>query len=263
MTRAMADQPDTSRAAAGEREAPRAAMVAAVEGRISPARRFRWLGGAALVAMVTAQVIGFLISPAEQGMGHLQKILYVHVPAAWMALLACAVVFVFSLLYLWRKNEQHDLLAASAAEVAVVLTALFLALGSLWGRWTWGVWWTWDARLASSAVLLVILAGYLALRAFTDDVERRARWSAAVGILGFMNAGIVYMSVRWWRTLHQPPSSPETLFPGYTLSLRLNAIAFLILLIYLVARRYEAARLERRAEAQLEEIALARGGTHV
>lgn len=219
-------------------------------------RRFRRLGVTALVAMVTTQAIGLAISPAEQGMGHLQKILYVHVPAAWMALLAYGVVFVFSILYLWRRNERHDLLAASAAEVGLVLNALFLALGSLWGRQTWGVWWVWDARLTFSAVLFVIFVGYLALRAFTDDVEQRARWSAAVGILGFINAYIVYMSVRWWRTLHQPPSSPDTLDPTYWLSLDLNAIAFLVVLTYLLARRYQTAKLERQAEVELEEMAL-------
>jgi heme exporter protein C len=89
----------------------------------------------------------------------------------------------------------------------VVLTGLTLALGSIWGRPTWGVWWTWDPRLTSTAILFMIYAGYLALRGFTDEPERRARWSAAIGILAFLNVPIVYMSVRWWRTLHQIQSS--------------------------------------------------------
>src|SRR5687767_6794108 len=129
-----------------------------------------WL---APLAVVGAQAFGVLTSPPDRDMGHLQKIMYVHVPAAWCALLACAFVFIASAQYLWTRNERHDLLAASSAEVGAVFTALTLMLGSIWGRPTWGVWWTWDARLTSTAVLLLIFAGYLALRAMTDDPDRR------------------------------------------------------------------------------------------
>jgi heme exporter protein C len=191
-------------------------------------------------------------------MGHLQKIMYVHVPAAWNAFLAFVVVFGGSILYLWKREERWDLLAAAAAEVAAVLTALTIALGSIWGRPTWGVWWTWDPRLTSTAILLVIIVGYLALRSFVDEPERRARWSAAVGILGALNVPIVYMSVRWWRTLHQPQSSPSTVDPAYAWGLRLNAIAFLLLMIWLVRARYRAATLERMRERADEREALGR-----
>jgi heme exporter protein C len=123
------------------------------------------------------------------------------------------------------------------------------------------VWWTWDARLTSTAVLLVIIVGYLALRAFTDDPERRARWSATVGILGALNVPIVYMSVRWWRTLHQVQSSPSTVDSSYAWGLRLNAIAFLLALIWLVAQRHRAATLEQLVEREEEDRALGDGGT--
>jgi hypothetical protein len=128
-----------------------------------------------------------------------------------------------------------------------------LALGSIWGRPTWGIWWTWDPRLTTTAILLLIYVGYLALRAFTEDEDRRARWSAAVGILGFLNVPIVYMSVRWWRTIHQVQSTPDTVDPNYVLSLRLNAFAFLFLFIFFVGMRYYIARLERARAAHLEE----------
>jgi heme exporter protein C len=212
--------------------------------------------------LLAAQAYAFSISPPDRDMGHLQKIMYVHVPAAWNAFIAFFIVFVASIAYLWKKNERHDLLAASAAEVGAVLTALTLILGSIWGRPTWGVWWTWDPRLTSTAVLLLIFVGYLSLRAFTEDHERRARWSAAVGILGALNVPIVYMSVRWWRTLHQVQSSPATVDPEYTWGLRLNAIAFLIVLIYFVRTRYNAARVERAAEQRLDAAALSGGGTN-
>ena len=141
-------------------------------------------------------------------MGHLQKIMYVHVPAAWMTFISFFVVLVFSVRYLWKRRENDDLLAASAAEVGATFTGLTLVLGMIWGRPAWGVWWMWDARLTSTLVLFLIFVGYLALRAFVDDADQRARWSAAVGAIGALNVPIVYMSVKWWRTLHQPPSSP-------------------------------------------------------
>ncbi|HEX7118751.1 MAG TPA: cytochrome c biogenesis protein CcsA [Longimicrobiales bacterium] len=221
------------------------------------------LGWIALLSLVGAQVFGFVVSRPERDMGHLQKILYVHVPVAWTMMLAFATVFVASLLYLWRHDERYDLAAAATAEVGVVLTALTLALGAIWARPTWGVWWTWDPRLTTSAILLVVYAGYLALRSYTEDAERRARWSAAVGILGFLNVLIVYQSVRWWRSIHQVQSSPSTVDPTYAWALRLNAIAFLLVLAYLAGRRYHAARLERAVEARIEEATLEEGGVHV
>jgi heme exporter protein C len=217
---------------------------------------------AVLAAVVAAQAFSVLTSPPDRDMGDLQKIMYVHVPAAWNAFLAFAVVFVGSILYLWKRDERWDLLAAAAAEVAAVLTALTIALGSIWGRPTWGVWWTWDPRLTSTAILLVIIVGYLALRSFVEEPERRARWSAAVGILGALNVPIVYMSVRWWRTLHQPQSSPSTVDPAYAWGLRLNAIAFLLVMIWLVRARYRAARLERVSELAAEREALGAGVEH-
>jgi heme exporter protein C len=226
----------------------------------------RWLvplSAAAIMFLVFAQLVGFLVSPPDRDMAHLQKIMYVHVPSAWSAFIAFAVTFVASIAYLATRRDKHDLLAASAAEVGVVLTGLTLALGSIWGRPTWGVWWTWDPRLTSTLLLFLIFAGYLALRAFADDDGKRARWSAAIGILGFLNVPIVYMSVRWWRTLHQPQSTPATVDPEYALGLRLNAVAFLLITIALIAWRLDAARQERALEARLEEEALATGDVHV
>jgi heme exporter protein C len=229
----------------------------AVAPRAGTSRASALLGPLAFAAVAAAEVLGFATSPPDRDMGHLQKIMYVHVPAAWSAFICFFIVFVASVHYLWRREERSDLLAASAAEVGTVFTGLTLVLGSIWGRPTWGVWWTWDARLTSTAVLLVIFVGYLALRSFADDPDRRARWSAAVGILGALNVPIVYMSVKWWRTLHQVQSSPSTVDPAYTLGLRANAIAFVLLLVYLVMRRYQTALAERSTERRREEEALA------
>jgi heme exporter protein C len=171
-------------------------------------------------------------------------------------MLSFFVVLVYSVRYLWQRRENDDLLAASAAEVGATFNGLTLVLGMLWGRPTWGVWWTWDARLTSTLVLFLIFVGYLSLRAFIDEPVRRAQWSAAVGILGAINVPIVYLSVRWWRTLHQVQSSPSTVDPLYVLFLRANAFAFLFVMIYFIRQRYEAARIERDAELAAQAVAL-------
>lgn len=241
---------------------PRSAAKAA-ERASRQGRGVTVLGWIAFLGLAVAQLMAFNVSAPDRDMGHLQKIMYVHVPAAWIAFLCFFVVFVVSILYLWRRDWRLDLLAASAAEVGVILTALTLALGMIWARPTWGVWWTWDPRLTTTAIMLVIYAGYMALRGFVEDPERRGVWSAAVGILSFLNVPVVYMSVRWWRSIHQVQSSPSTIDPAYVLGLRLNAVAFLLVALYFILRRYHAARLEVLAAARLEEEALTAEGAHV
>lgn len=231
-----------------------------LEGDRSARAEPQWLaplGIVAFAAMALAQLYGVITSPPDRDMGNLQKIMYVHVPAAWTAFLCFFVVFVESIRYLWTSAERHDLIAAAAAETGAVMTALTLLLGSIWGRPTWGVWWTWDARLTSTAVLLVVFVGYLVLRAFTDDAERRAKWSAAIGILGALNVPIVYMSVKWWRTLHQLQSTPSTLSPAYARSLHVTGLATLMVAGYFIARRYHTARIERANERAADATALA------
>jgi heme exporter protein C len=219
-------------------------------------RRWPWFGGFAFLFLISAQVMGVLTSPPDRDMGVLQKIMYVHVPAAWITMLSFFVVLIFSVRYLWTRAENDDLIAASAAEVGATFNGLTLVLGMLWGRPTWGVWWSWDARLTSTLVLFLIFVGYLALRSFIDEAGRRAQWSAAVGILGAVNVPIVYLSVRWWRTLHQVQSSPSTVDPMYVLWLRANAFAFMFIMIYFIRTRYAAARIERDAEIAAQTLAL-------
>ncbi len=220
----------------------------------------RWLtvfGWAALAFVVFSQAISILTSPPDRDMGDLQKIMYVHVPAAFMSLIGYGVVFVFGLVYLWKRDLKYDLVAASAAEVGAVFTGATLVIGSIWARPTWNTWWTWDARLTSEAVLFLMYVGYLVLRAFTEDEIRRARWSAAIAALGFINTYIVYMSVKWWRTIHQFQSSPGTIDPAYVRGFRLNALAMLFVFIYFVIARYRVARVVRDVETRIEEKALA------
>ncbi|HEX6559465.1 MAG TPA: cytochrome c biogenesis protein CcsA [Longimicrobiales bacterium] len=226
-------------------------------GAVAPAPK--WVGRFALLALVFfvfAQATAVYFSPADRDMGHLQKIMYVHVPAAWVAFAAFGAVAVYSALYLWKRAVQYDLVAASAAEVGTVFTALTIVLGSIWGKPTWGVWWTWDPRLTTTAILLLIFVGYVALRSFTDDDERRARWSAAVGILGAINVPIVFMSVRWWRTIHQVQSSPQSIDKPYAYGLLINTLAFTLIGVVCIAHRYFTARVERAVEQHVELNAL-------
>lgn len=213
-------------------------------------------GWVSLLFFVFTQVYAVLTSPADRMMGHMQKMMYVHVPAAWVTFVAFGIVLLASVAFLWTEDERQDLLAASAAEIGAVFCALTLILGMFWGRPTWGVWWSWDARLTSTLVLFLIFVGYLALRSFVEDPQRRGQWSAAVGILGAINVPIVWMSVKWWRTLHQLQSDPRSLEPVYLRGLLLNFLAFTLLTVFFIRRRYEAARYERAAEHASQAAAL-------
>ncbi|HEX2275765.1 MAG TPA: heme ABC transporter permease CcmC [Candidatus Tectomicrobia bacterium] len=164
------------------------------------------LGIVALLAVMVGLYLAFFYAPPDALQGDVQRIMYVHVPTAWVAFFAFFVVFLASIVYLWKRLPEADRLAYASAEIGVLFTALTLIDGSIWGKPTWGTWWTWDARLTTTAILFVIYVGYLMLRSFIDEPDRRARLSALVGIVGFIDVPIIYMSVLWFRTLHQPPS---------------------------------------------------------
>jgi heme exporter protein C len=164
------------------------------------------LGVIALLGGLAGVYLAFFYAPRDALQGDVQRIMYIHVPTAWIAFLAFFVVFGASLVYLWKRLPEADRLAYASAEIGVLFTALTLIEGSIWGKPTWGTWWTWDARLTTTAILLVIYVGYLMLRSFVEEPERRARLAALVGIVGFLDVPMIYMSVLWFRTLHQPPS---------------------------------------------------------
>ena len=209
------------------------------------------LGILALVTMLVGSYVGLAVVPADAAQGNVQRLMYVHVPAAWLAFLAFFVVFVMSVLYLIQRDDRWDRVAASSAEIGVVFTVLTLLLGMMWGKPTWGVFWTWDPRLTTTAILLAIYVGYGALRSCAEDGEKSARWSAIVGVIGFANVPIVYMSVTWWRTLHQPPSSPRSVDPDILWTLMLNLAAFTLVYLYLMVRRVRYAKLEGELEKRM------------
>ncbi len=209
------------------------------------------IGIAALALFLAGSFIGLFVVPADGMQGDIQRLMYVHVPAAWLAFLSFFVVFLMSVLYLIQRDLRWDRVAQSSAEIGVVFTVLTLALGSMWGKPTWGVWWTWDPRLTTTAIMLAIYVGYLAIRSFADDPDKRARWAAIVGIIGFANVPIVYLSVIWWRTLHQPPSSPRSVSPEILWTLMFNLAAFTAIYVYLMMRRIRLAKLEGELEQRM------------
>jgi len=211
-------------------------------------KRTRVLGWLAVLGLLAGLVAAFGYAPRESTQGNVQRIMYLHVPAVLTAYLAYAFVLVGSVGYLATRRLGWDRLAASAAEIGLVFNGITIASGSIWGRPTWGVWWTWDARLTATAVLFLVYAGYLLLRSVIEDRETRARFAAVLGIVGVANIPIVHFSVLWWRTLHQPPAvlapGPAPVSGSIQLALAVNWVAFTLLFAYFLSRRVEIARLE-------------------
>ena len=211
------------------------------------------LGWLAALALALGLVLGLLVAPRELTQGNVQRIMYVHVPSVWVAYLAFGVVFVASIAYLWKRAAGADRVAHASAEVGVVFTGITIASGAIWGKPTWGTWWTWDARLTSVAILFVMYVGYLLVRTMIDDPERGARYAAVLGIVAALDVPLVHFSVYWWRTLHQPPSivkpGPATM-PGVILSaLLVNFVAFTILYLYFVTKRVGLLRAQQEVTA--------------
>ena len=213
----------------------------------------RLLGFLTVLGLAAGLVMGFGVAPREATQGNVQRIMYLHVPSVWVAYLAFVVVLVASIVYLVRRSEAADRLAHASAEVGVLFTGLTIATGSIWGKPTWGTWWTWDARLTSVSILFVMYLGYLLLRGMIDDRERGARFAAVLGIVAAFNIPLVHFSVLWWRTLHQPPSlmapGPAPVPGIIKAALYVNFVAFTLLYGYFLIRRVRVLHLEAEAEA--------------
>ncbi len=222
--------------------------------RLTGGRGERALGIAAATGLAISAVLSLVVAPPDAVQGQVQRLMYVHVPAAWLAYLAFGVVFIASAAYLKTGKTRWDRLAVASAEVGVLFTALTIVIGSLWGKPVWGTWWTWDPRLTTTAVMLLIYLGYLALRQMADNPGRRARWAAVVGVVGFVDVPIVHMSVTWWRGLHQAPTvlrpGAPTIAGSMLTALLFGVVAFTVLYAYLIALRLRVGRLEERAASQ-------------
>ena len=181
-------------------------------------------------------------------MGDVQRIMYVHVPTAWNAMLALTYAFGCALAFLLRNKWKWDARLDAAMEVGVVLSLLLCVQGSIWAKPTWGVWWDWDPRLTTTAVMVFAFSGILALRRFVDDPKKRAVWSAVATIVAYVDVPIVYFSVKWWNSLHQMQSTPETVSSAFHWPLRINAIGILLLIAGLISLRARVATLRLQSE---------------
>ena len=205
-------------------------------------RRGVGISVAALVGLAGVYVLALGYTPIEARQGMAQKIFYLHVPAAWCALMAFSLVGITSALYLWLMDPRLDRFAASSAEVGVAFSAVMLTTGPIWAKPIWGTWWTWDARLTLTLFLFFLFIGYLALRASVHDKAEWARFSAVVGILGMLLVPFIHLSVYLFRTLHpQPvvlkPSAPS-LPPEMLRTLLISMLVFTALYVGLVTLRY-------------------------
>ena len=228
----------------------------------------RVLGIVALVAVVAASLNALFLVPADVNQGDAQRIMYVHVPSAWLGYLSFGVTALAGIGYLWKRDLRLDAIAVAGAEIGVMFTAFAIWGGMMWGKPVWGVFWQWeDPRLTTTALLLALYLGYLLFRRLTDDPHRRAARAAVVGIVAAVDIPIVHFSVEWWRGLHQGPTfgSPDKLLhpaaPAlFVIALVGMVVAFTLAWGWLMIRRYQLARIEWQIEehGRLGRISAAR-----
>jgi heme exporter protein C len=219
------------------------------------------LAGAAAILLAYNLYNIFLVLPDEVAQGYMYRIIYFHVPAAWVGMIGFFVAMTLSVLYLAGGKFRYDSLAASIVEVSVVFSTVNLVTGSIWGRVQWGIWWTWDYRLTSQLVCVITFAGYLMLRSAIDEPTQRARLSAALTIFGCFNVVIVWKSIEWFRNNHPGPvisfrTGGGKMDPAMEHMLFLNFIALLVVGTALTLVR-------TRQESTAREIDSLRRAAHV
>lgn len=165
-----------------------------------------WLGSMTLAISAVALVMALVWAPPDAVQGEVARVMYVHVPSAWLAYLAFVVVFIASVAWLWTRAPWTDAVAVASAEIGVLFTGLTLVQGSIWAKPTWGVWWTWEPRLLTTAAMFVMYVGYLLARGLSTDFERRATRAAVLGVVFVVDVPIVHLSVLWLNSLHQLPT---------------------------------------------------------
>ena len=172
-----------------------------------------WLAIAAALFIAYGLYIGLLIAPTDFQQGESYRIIYIHVPAAWLSMFLYIVMAIYAILGLTLNAKLSYMMAKSIAPTGAMFTFIALLTGAFWGKPTWGAWWVWDARLTSELILLFLYIGYMSLQAAIDDTRRADRASAVLEIVGIINVPIIYFSVKWWNTLHQGSSINLTTSP--------------------------------------------------
>ncbi len=215
----------------------------------------RLLGWVTFAATAAALYLVFMWVPNERIQGPVSKIIYFHISSAWLAFFAFFVVMVCSILYLRTKNLKWDTVAYASAEIGILFTTIVLVTGPIWGRASWNAWWTWDHRLTTTLILWFIYIAYLMIRSAFNEEEKKARFAAVFGIIGFVDVPIVWMSIRWWRTIHPTivTSGGFAMDPSMVQTLMVSLAAFTLLYFYLLQKgifvqnmRSEAALLKQK-----------------
>ena len=211
-----------------------------------------------IVLLIAGSYYGLAVSPPERFMGDVQRIMYVHVPTAWSAIVVLTFAFVCAAAYLITGRLKWDHRLEAAIEMAVVLCFLLSVQGAIWAKPTWGVWWDWDPRLTTVAILLMLFLGITALRHYVDDPVRRASWSAVATVIGYIDVPIVYFSVKWWNSLHQQQSNFRAVSRDFLIPLFTNFAGMLLLIIAItiVRSRTAALRLQDEMPPPLEAQAM-------
>ncbi len=222
-----------------------------------PSLAARLVGSAAVLLLGVGLFWGLKLVPADAFQGDVQRIMYLHVPSVSTAYLAITVTFCASILYLWKRDLRIDAVAHASAEIGVVFLGITLATGSIWGKPTWGVWWTWDARLTVTAIVFTMYVGYLMVRSFAEEPQAGARYGAVLAVLGLPAIILNHFAVQWWRTLHQPSSLLRPGGPSVARAilwpLLFNIGAMLALYGYFLVERVRLERIRHRAaEARLK-----------
>jgi heme exporter protein C len=185
----------------------------------------RWCGIAAALLAAAGLWVGFFVAPTDAQQGEAYRIIFIHVPAAWMSMFIYVVMAAWAALGLAFNTRLSGMMASALAPTGALFTFIALWTGSLWGKPTWGTYWVWDARLTSELILLFLYFGFMALQAAIDDPRRADRAGAVLAIVGVVNIPIIYFSVKWWNTLHQgasvslksAPSMAASMFTGMIL----------------------------------------------
>jgi heme exporter protein C len=232
--------------------------------RSSGTKATRVIGIATAVAMTWLLLFAFVFSPADANQGESVRLMYIHLPTIWVAYLSFVVAAVSSGLYLFTKKHSlgWDRLAGASAELGVVFVGLTLIVGSLWGRLTWGVFWQWDARLTTTALLFVTYIGYLAVRRLGGSHHQRAKRSAVIGLLGVLLLPLVHWSVRIWRSLHQEATILDTDLDAdidglMFFSVVVGVVAFSLLYVWMILHRTRVMAMEDMMEDRELDLALA------
>jgi heme exporter protein C len=215
---------------------------------LKSSRRANALIATGVVLLAIGTYFGLFVAPPEEFMGDVQRIMYVHVPTAWNALLALTVAFACAIVFLFKGGWKWDARMEGSIEVGVLLAFLLCCQGAIWAKPTWGVWWDWDPRLTTTAVLLFAFLGILALRQFVDDPVKRAIWSSVATIIAYVDVPIVYFSVKWWNSLHQLQSNPNTVSKPFWIPLRANAFGILFVMVGFIMLRARIASLRLETE---------------